>query len=102
MKLFVLGNVGIDKIYYVKKFPVIGETILSTKEITNFGGKGFNQSIAAARIGTKISFWTYLGADKSKNNIIIKNLYLNNKYQIYDFDEILINTLKNEIFNNYT
>ena len=70
MKLFVLGNVGIDKIYYVKKFPVIGETILSTKEITNFGGKGFNQSIAAARIETKISFWTYLGADKSKNNII--------------------------------
>ena len=35
-----------------------------------------------------------------KNNIIIKNLYLNNKYQIYNFDEILINTLKNEIFNN--
>ena len=35
-----------------------------------------------------------------KNNIIIKNLYLNNKYQIYDFDEILINTLNNEIFNN--
>ena len=35
-----------------------------------------------------------------KNNIIIKNLYLNNKYQIYDFDEILINTLRNEVFNN--
>jgi len=35
-----------------------------------------------------------------KNNIIIKNLYLNNKYQIYDFDEILISTLRNEVFNN--
>jgi len=35
-----------------------------------------------------------------KNNIIIKNLYLNNNYQIYDFDEILINTLRNEVFNN--
>ena len=35
-----------------------------------------------------------------KNKITIKNLYLNNNYQINDFEEILINTLKNEIFNN--
>ena len=56
MNLFVLGNIAIDKIYYVKKFPFIGETILSTKYITDFGGKGFNQSISAARIGVNISF----------------------------------------------
>jgi len=70
MKLFVLGNVGIDRFYYVKKFPFNGETILSTKEIDDIGGKGFNQSIAAARVGIKISFWSYLGEDIYNKKII--------------------------------
>ena len=69
MNLFVFGNIAIDKIYYVKEFPFIGETILSTKYIKDFGGKGFNQSISAARIGVNISFWTYLGIDNFKKII---------------------------------
>ena len=70
MKLFVLGNVAVDKMFYVKNFPRIGETILSTKNIKDFGGKGFNQSISASRIGAKISFWTYLGIDNFSKNIL--------------------------------
>ncbi len=69
MNLFVFGNIAIDKIYYVKEFPFIGETILSTKYIKDFGGKGFNQSVSAARIGVNISFWTYLGIDNFKKII---------------------------------
>ena len=69
MKLFVLGNIGLDKIFYVKKFPIIGETILSKKDISDIGGKGFNQSISAARLGIKISFWSSLGSDNCKKRI---------------------------------
>jgi ribokinase len=104
MKLFVLGNVGIDKFYYVKKFPLNGETILSNRVIKDIGGKGFNQAVAAARVGTKISFWTYLGVDKfnknilsilKKENISTKNIFVTD----YKSDESII--VVNEKGDNY-
>ena len=40
---------------------------------------------------------------EGKNLVSIKNLRLDNKIQIYDFDEISVNTLKDNIFrNNFT
>ena len=37
---------------------------------------------------------------EQKNNIEVINLKLNNKYQVVDFNQILINTFKNRNFNN--
>ena len=37
---------------------------------------------------------------EGKNYVLIKNLRLNNKIQIYDFDEISIKTLKDNVFHN--
>ena len=43
-----------------------------------------------------------LNYSESKNNILIKNLHLNNKYQVNNFDQILVNTLKdNIVINNF-
>ena len=40
---------------------------------------------------------------EGKNLVSIKNLRLDNKIQIYDFDEISVKTLKDNIFrNNFT
>lgn len=41
-----------------------------------------------------------LNYSESKNNILIENLHLNNKYQVNDFDQILVNTLKDNIITN--
>jgi len=37
---------------------------------------------------------------EGKNYVLIKNIRLNNKMQIYDFDEISIKTLKDNVFQN--
>ena len=74
MNLFVLGNVANDSLYYVNKFPNTGETILAKKVLKDIGGKGFNQAIAAKRIGINVSFWTCIGSDQI-SDIIIKILW---------------------------
>ena len=56
MKLFVLGNVGIDRFYYVKRFPFNGETILSTKEIDDIGGKDLINQMQLQELEQKYHF----------------------------------------------
>ena len=38
--------------------------------------------------------------EEGKNHVLIKNLRLDDKIQIYDFDQISVNTLKDNIFRN--
>ena len=38
--------------------------------------------------------------EEDKNHVLIKNLRLDDKIQIYDFDQISVNTLKDNIFRN--
>lgn len=54
MKILNFGSLNIDKVYTVDDFVKPGETISSTNMQIFAGGKGLNQSIAAANAGSNI------------------------------------------------
>lgn len=59
MAILNLGSINIDHVYQLPHLPVPGETLASSALTTGLGGKGANQSIAAAKAGADI--W-HLGA----------------------------------------
>ena len=65
MKILVLGSLNIDRVYRVHNFVRPKETIHAQSFICTCGGKGFNQSIALARAGSKIVFAGIAGVDGS-------------------------------------
>ena len=50
----------IDLISYVPRFPKMGETLHGTEFRMGYGGKGANQAIMAAKLGSKITFETII------------------------------------------
>jgi len=63
MKIINFGSLNIDHVYSVPHMVKGGET-LSSSCLTNFcGGKGLNQSIAAARAGAKVYHAGNIGHD---------------------------------------
>ena len=63
MKILNFGSLNIDKVYKVKHFVRPGETIFSEEYQCFPGGKGLNQSIAAARAGMRIYHAGTIGPD---------------------------------------
>lgn len=63
MKLSVVGSFVMDLITRVEAFPLEGQTLISEDFRCLPGGKGANQAIAAARLGTKVSMFGKLGRD---------------------------------------
>ena len=53
MKIINFGSLNIDKVCSVEEFVQPGETIMATGYSVNAGGKGLNQSVAAARAGAQ-------------------------------------------------
>ena len=51
MKIFNFGSLNIDKVYSLPRIAAPGETLQASALTLNAGGKGLNQSIAAARAG---------------------------------------------------
>ena len=56
VKIAVIGLVGRSMFFEVPRFHAGGETIHATGFYEEWGGKGFNQAIAAARQGATVSF----------------------------------------------
>ena len=54
MKVVNFGSLNLDHLYHVPHAAVSGETISATNYTTCIGGKGLNQSIAAARAGVSV------------------------------------------------
>lgn len=54
MTVFNLGSINADWVYQVGHFPAPGETISATACSVGLGGKGANQSIAAAASGARV------------------------------------------------
>lgn len=54
MKIINFGSLNIDKVYAVDHIAAPGETVSATGLTLNAGGKGLNQSIAAARAGAQV------------------------------------------------
>ncbi|MFS4438414.1 ribokinase [Paracoccaceae bacterium GXU_MW_L88] len=63
MAIWNLGSVNIDHVYTLPHFPAPGETLSSTGYDSGLGGKGANQSVAAAQAGAKVWHMGAIGHD---------------------------------------
>ena len=63
MKILNLGSMNVDNVYKVDEFLLPGETKLSQGLNLFCGGKGLNQSIAAARAGNEVWHAGLVGED---------------------------------------
>jgi ribokinase len=63
----VMGVFVADLAFLTPRLPVWGETVLGSRFRTGPGGKGSNQSVAAARLGGKVAFISKLGRDTFGN-----------------------------------
>jgi ribokinase len=61
--IVILGIFVADTAYRAERQPKMGETILGTSFVLGPGGKGSNQSVAAAMAGGRVHFITRLGED---------------------------------------
>ena len=62
-KTLTFGSLNVDYVYHVPHFVAPGETLAASKREVNCGGKGLNQSIAAARAGAEVFHAGKIGAD---------------------------------------
>ncbi len=59
----VVGSINRDTILRTHAIPRPGETVLGTSLTTGRGGKGANQAVAAARLGSAVALIGRVGAD---------------------------------------
>ena len=59
----ILGIYAADLMFMAKRQPDMGETLIGSKFAIGPGGKGSNQSVAAARAGAKVTFISRVGKD---------------------------------------
>lgn len=59
----VVGSINMDLTVTTKKMPSQGETVLGNDFSTYPGGKGANQAVAAARLGSNVNFIGAVGDD---------------------------------------
>ena len=62
-RILNFGSLNLDQVYRVDAFVQPGETKLSRSLETHCGGKGLNQSVAAARAGAEVWHAGMLGCD---------------------------------------
>ncbi len=72
----VVGSLNMDLVVNTPRIPVIGESVLGWGFMTNPGGKGANQAVAASRLGAKVNMAGCVGNDLFGADII-KNLAVN-------------------------
>src|SRR5690554_2915931 len=85
VKIAIIGLTGESIFMNLDCFPMIGETIRASNVYTEPGGKGYNQAVAASKLGAEVSFLSAVGDDtygkecintlnkyNVNNNIIIK------------------------------
>ncbi len=69
MSVLVLGSLNIDLVVRTPRFPEAGETLTGHSFFQAYGGKGANQAIAVARLGTKTSMFGRVGDDFFGNSL---------------------------------
>ena len=62
-KILNIGSLNLDYVYAVPHFVEAGETLLSPHRDVFAGGKGLNQTVAAARAGARVFHGGAVGAD---------------------------------------
>ncbi len=62
-KILNIGSLNLDYVYAVPHFVTAGETLLASRRDVFAGGKGLNQTVAAARAGAQVYHAGAVGAD---------------------------------------
>jgi ribokinase len=70
MDIAVIGSNMVDLISYIDKMPKEGETLEAPEFEIGCGGKGANQAVAAAKMGSKVMMVTKVGDDLFADNTI--------------------------------
>ncbi|MGG1674804.1 ribokinase [Neobacillus sp. NRS-1170] len=70
MDIAVIGSNNVDLISYIDKMPKEGETLEASDFKIGCGGKGANQAVAAAKMGSKVMMVTKVGDDLFADNTI--------------------------------
>lgn len=63
MAIYNLGSINIDHFYHLPHLPGPGETLAAAGYAQGLGGKGANQSVAAARAGARVHHIGAVGAE---------------------------------------
>lgn len=66
MTIYNLGSINVDHVYRLAHHPRPGETIASTDYAVSLGGKGANQSVAAAQAGGEVVHIGAIGAGQDE------------------------------------
>ncbi|MEM1262064.1 MAG: ribokinase [Pseudomonadota bacterium] len=62
-RVVVLGSANVDYTFRAERLPMPGETVGGDTFAVDFGGKGANQAVAAARLGADVCFLGCIGDD---------------------------------------
>lgn len=62
-RIVVVGSLNMDTILSLKEFPKVGETLTAQFRTTMPGGKGLNQAVGVARLGTESCLIGKIGKD---------------------------------------
>ncbi|UFM65578.1 ribokinase [Paracoccus sp. MA] len=71
MTIYNLGSINIDHVYRLPALPRAGETLHARSHALGLGGKGANQSVAAARAGASV---VHLGAMGMGDDWVLERL----------------------------
>ncbi len=69
-RIVVVGSTMVDLVAYADRLPGPGETLVGTRFLQGFGGKGANQAVAAARFGASVAMVTAVGDDPNGRAIL--------------------------------
>jgi ribokinase len=72
-RIVVVGSTMIDLMAFAERLPDSGETVVGTRFLQGFGGKGANQAVAAARFGAEVAMVAAVG-DDANGRAILANL----------------------------
>ena len=72
-RIVVVGSTMIDLVAFADRLPGPGETVVGTRFLQGFGGKGANQAVAAARFGAEVTLVAAVG-DDANGRAIVANL----------------------------
>jgi ribokinase len=65
----VVGNACRDITYHLDRLPKPGETLIARQIVTDLGGKGLNQAVAASRAGAEVHLIAAVGNDSAAGMI---------------------------------